>query len=80
MAGIQYEIVVIERDGTRIGYHAGWSPRAARREALAALRDYPDAQVYVRWLRDSDGQVGYLDADGQHVIAGSNWRDQVEEG
>lgn len=79
MAGIRYEVVIIERDGTRCGYHAGWTPGAARREGLAALCSYPDAQVYVRWVRESDGQVGYMDADGHHVIAGRNWRDQVQE-
>lgn len=41
--------------------------------ALAARERSPQSHVYVEWFRDSDGQRGYLNPNGDHDVAGKSW-------
>lgn len=29
--------------------------------------------IYVTWFRKADGQIGYLNPNGNHEITGKNW-------
>jgi hypothetical protein len=43
--------------------------KIARKEA----KSNPDCQVFVSWFRLLDGQHGYLNSNGDHVITGRAW-------
>lgn len=49
------------------------SERAAVKAARQMVKDYPGYQVHVSWYRESDGQSGYLNPDGNHAITGESW-------
>ena len=54
-------------------YYPDCSKREATRIARAEAAREGERQVYVSWVRCSDGQQGYLNANGDHVITGSPW-------
>ncbi|MBI2424187.1 MAG: hypothetical protein HYV27_15255 [Candidatus Hydrogenedentes bacterium] len=45
---------------------------AARAAAITAAREYPDDQIFAQWYRASDGQIGYLNTDGNSPV-GKAW-------
>lgn len=50
-----------------------------KKVAMKTAREYaekypkPQYQVFVSWMRSSDGQHGYLNSDGNHAITGEAW-------
>lgn len=47
-----------------------------KREAIKTAKEEaknPQHQVFVEWLRASDGQRGYLNRNGSNTITGEAW-------
>jgi hypothetical protein len=51
----------------------GLSKLQAQKVAKTWAAEHPSKQVYVSWHRESDGQTGYLNPDGEHAITGKAW-------
>ena len=49
------------------------SKKEAEETAKTWAKENPDKQVFISWLRKSDGQKGYLNPDGNHAITGEAW-------
>lgn len=65
--------VVVKENGMTISETNGCTKAEAKRIAKIEAADNKDAQVFVTWLRSSDGQHGYLNSDGNHAITGTAW-------
>lgn len=48
--------------------------RHAMKVASDEARAHPRWRVYIAWFRESDGQQGYLNRNGDHEIVGEAWR------
>ena len=55
----------------QVDYYAG----LGKSQAITLARQLATGsrQVYVTWLRQTDGQHGYLNADGNYAITGQAW-------
>lgn len=74
MERIGYTVIAVHENGRQYLASTGiQNPALAKTLVQAAKRDYPSCQIFVQWKRLSDGQVGYLNPDGNHVITGSAW-------
>ena len=69
---MQYEISIESENGEReITVVEG--ERNAKTQAIEDAEANPDCCVFVSFFRASDGQVGYLNPDGNHSPTGQSW-------
>jgi len=69
-AGVRYSVYY--KDETLREVSLG--EELTEKEAVALAEKHADkGHVFVRFYRQSDGQVGYLNPDGNHDITGKAW-------
>jgi hypothetical protein len=64
--------VAVDESGQQTTEAAGLKKLAAVKIAKSLCADL--SGVYVTWFRESDGQKGYLNSDGNHSVDGREWR------
>lgn len=75
MSNITYWIMYGENDGFGqqcLDYAGVHTPEEAARQARKAVAE-GKTNVYVEWLRASDGQRAYLNPGENHELAGKRW-------
>jgi len=70
---MKYDIELETENCDRHNLASDLSFKKAGKQARLAACKYDRCNVFVTWRRASDGQVGYLNADGNHEITGKAW-------
>lgn len=77
MAQQLYTVVITNQYGdseiVANGCTLSYAKTVAAQEADKAEAAGQGQQVFVKWFRKSDGQVGYLNRGGNHAITGKAW-------
>jgi hypothetical protein len=65
--------VLIRREWGEDEYQADSLSKSAAADMAKGLVAAGESGIYVEFFRTSDGQRGYLNADGNHNINGEDW-------
>lgn len=72
MEKLQYAVVHKISGGEEF-YAEARTKTAAVKRAKTTVDEFPDHVVFVTWFRSSDGQMGYINPNGDHAIIGISW-------
>jgi hypothetical protein len=65
--------VTVNKDMQAVAYFPNLSKSQAIKTAQAESVKGEGRQVFISWHRESDGQQGFLNPDGNHAITGKTW-------
>ena len=70
---MKYDVNVYSENDQIITNENGLTKTGAMSTAAKYAAKYQNHQVFIEWHRESDGQHGYLNPDGDHAITGKAW-------
>lgn len=69
---MKYNVEILDSFGSIKASYTGLKKKEAMEKAKKESKDEKQA-IFISWFRKSDGQHGYLNADGNHDITGKRW-------